>query len=160
MDLSLRGPKRLLTNYRDHWVELSNGTIMRVGVCVNCKESLVSGEKVREVADGILKKHKEYWADDPRSPESLQNVSIVDANGNEKSFLEKKRREQVTETEKLQKQKDDFQDNHEREAARMEREKAETEAREEKRILKDLRKWDEFDPETLPDSNEKDSVKN
>ena len=45
--------------YREHFIELSNGSLLKVGVDETCKISLVSGEKVRENAEKILEAYKE-----------------------------------------------------------------------------------------------------
>jgi len=108
MDLNQRGQDRLLTNYRDHIVELSNGTLMRVGVCVNCKELLVAGKKVKETADKIMEKHKEYWRNDEHAPRGFEDFSITDPNTDEDKFRKKRGDKIVKEEKNLQKQKDDF----------------------------------------------------
>ncbi len=70
MDLTQKGAKRFMTNYRDHEIEVGDAdgrplSIMRVAVCVNCKALLTSGKKVQDTADAILKKHKDYWREHP-----------------------------------------------------------------------------------------------
>lgn len=70
MDLTQKGLKRFMTNYRDHELEIGaeDGrplSIMRVAVCVNCKALLAAGDKVQVTADTILKHHQEYWRQHP-----------------------------------------------------------------------------------------------
>ena len=105
MDLTLRGQKRLLGNYRDHIVELSNGTLMRVGVCVNCKALLVAGSKVEDTADNILKNHKEYWNNDPYAPKGYKSLIITDSNSTEEKFMQKRAGRILEEKERLDFQK-------------------------------------------------------
>lgn len=117
MDLTKRGRDKLLPNYADHIIELSNGTIMRVGVCSDCKLLLVSGDQVQVTADNILQNHIEYWdslnEDDSEVavlqsdktpvkmgvsedlgqktiPNDYQDFTVVDPNTDEISFLNKK----------------------------------------------------------------------
>jgi len=105
MDLELRGRKRLLDNYRDHIVEISNGTLMRVGVCVNCKILLVAGTKVKETADNILKNHKEYWEVDKYAPKGFKDLFIADPNSTEDKFMKKRADKMLEQKEKLDFQK-------------------------------------------------------
>jgi len=105
MDLELRGQKRLLTNYRDHIVELSNGTLMRVGVCVNCKALLVAGLKVKETADNILKNHKAYWDGDRYAPKGYKSLIIIDPNSTENKYMQKRADGILDEKERLDLQK-------------------------------------------------------
>jgi hypothetical protein len=42
-------------------MELSDGSMLKVAVCTTCKPLLVSGSKVKETADRILRHHKIYW---------------------------------------------------------------------------------------------------
>lgn len=108
MDLELRGQKRLLTNYRDHIVELSNGTLMRVGVCVNCKALLVAGLKVKETADNILKNHKAYWEGDQYAPKGYKSLIIIDPNSTEAKFMQKRADRTLDEKERLDMQRLEF----------------------------------------------------
>ena len=101
MDLELRGRKRLLDNYRDHIVELSNGTLMRVGVCVNCKALLVAGLKVKDTADNILKNHKDYWEKDSHAPDGFKSLIITDSNTSEDKFMKKKAENEFQQNGKL-----------------------------------------------------------
>lgn len=59
--ITLGKKPRFLDNYREHFIELSNKTIMKVGVCADCRVSLVAGD-AKGKADLILANHKEYWA--------------------------------------------------------------------------------------------------
>lgn len=48
--------------YNEHEVELSNGTLMRVGVCGTCKPILLGNdENGRALAEYILERHKMLW---------------------------------------------------------------------------------------------------
>lgn len=148
MDLAKKGEGRFLTNYRDHWIELSNGTIMRVGVCVNCKAKLVSGSNVRKTAEKILQKHKAYWTTDPYAPKDFQSMEIVSPNTSEKGFMEKRMREEETEKTQLDEQKENFKKNHSVEMKKIEKEEKERE----KKNLLEQQEWGAFDPESLPDT--------
>jgi len=90
MDLNRRGQDRFLSNYRDHIVELSNNTLMRVGVCQNCKALLEDEKTAQEVADNILKKHKDYWNNDEYAPIGFEDFTIIDQNTNEDKFAKKR----------------------------------------------------------------------
>ncbi len=91
MDLNRRGQDRFLLNYRDHIVELSNNTLMRVGVCVNCKKLLEDEKTAQETSDNILRKHKEYWNSDEYAPIGFEDFTIIDPNTNEEKFAEKRK---------------------------------------------------------------------
>lgn len=122
MDLTKRGQSRLLSNYRDHIVELSNGTLMRVGVCQNCKELLVSGKIVKKTADNILKRHKDYWATDEHAPRGFEDFEIIDPNTDEEKFAKKRKGVFVAQEKALTEQKANFEAMHEIEEARIKKE--------------------------------------
>lgn len=85
IDLSGVRP-RLLPNYREHIIELSNETMMRVGVCVTCKGKLVSGSKVKTTANAILANHRIYWGVQKRRPKNFDKLTVSDPNTDEKKF--------------------------------------------------------------------------
>lgn len=111
-----------MVNYRDHIIELSNGTLMRVGVCQNCKELLVAGKKVKATADNILKRHKDYWNTDEHAPKGYKLFSITDPNTDEDKFMVKRKQKFVAEEEALQAQKENFKLNHKKEVERLNKE--------------------------------------
>lgn len=82
--------KKFLPNYANHIIELSNGTLMQVGVCVDCKLKLVSGNKVQKTADDILKNHKIYWKDSKDKPKDNETLTVVDPNSDSYKFHQKK----------------------------------------------------------------------
>jgi hypothetical protein len=120
MDFNKRGHDRIMTNYRDHIVGLSNGTIMRVGVCENCKELLVSGEDVLKTAKNILKKQKKYWDSDDHAPIGYESFEITDPNTNEEKHAEEKQHEHFKQTDQLERQKKNYEEQHEKTMERME----------------------------------------
>lgn len=61
MDITRPRGKKALPNYAEHTMELSDGSMLKVAVCTTCKPLLVSGSKVEETANRILKHHKIYW---------------------------------------------------------------------------------------------------
>lgn len=61
MDITRPRGKKALPNYTEHTMELSDGSMLKVAVCTTCKPLLVSGSKVQETADRILRHHKIYW---------------------------------------------------------------------------------------------------
>lgn len=122
MDLTKKGQDRLLINYRDHMVELNNGTLMRIGVCQNCKELLVAGNDVMKVAKKILDNHKNFWDNDEHAPVGYEKFDIADPNTDEEKFMAKRNIKIDDEEKALQKQKDDFKKNH---AIEMKRQKDE-----------------------------------
>lgn len=86
MDLTKKGAKRFLPNYREHYVELSDRTLMRVGVCEDCRSSLTSGPNVAKTADKILKNHKTYWKFNGRRESAYKDLKIEDPNTDELKF--------------------------------------------------------------------------
>lgn len=106
MDLTQRGAKRFMTNYRDHWLELSHG-LMRVAVCVNCKEKLVSSTEGKKVAEAILEKHKEFWRSDINAPKGFEEFLILDTNSSEEKYLTKRKQAEQEQIDELDKQKEE-----------------------------------------------------
>ena len=92
MDLSEKGKARLLESYASHIVELSDGTLMQVGVCADCKLKLVSGENVKKTADKILDNHKTYWSgqDDKKRPIDYDKMTVTDPNTSPEKHFKKK----------------------------------------------------------------------
>ena len=60
---------------------------MRVAVCTSCKVKLVSGNKVKETADLILKNHKNHWESDINAPIGFQDWEVVDPNTSYVQFV-------------------------------------------------------------------------
>ena len=89
MDLTIKKKKqRRLENYREHIVELSNNTLMRVAICEKCKVKLVSGKDVQATADLILENHKFYW--DLKKQKWHKELKIEDPNTSKEKYLSKK----------------------------------------------------------------------
>jgi hypothetical protein len=134
MDFTKKGRERLLSNFAEHFLELSNGTIMRVSVCSNCKLLLVAGTQVQKTADNILSKHKDYWQTDENAPQGFADFTVVDPNASEDKILAKRGEDERVENEKLDLQKSNFIENNERIMAQQEAE-----------IEKTLQEQKEFD---------------
>ncbi len=75
--------------YREHTLELSNNTLMRVAVCIDCKVKLVSSNLVKNIGNTILKKHKEYWKNQKDKPKGFEKFTVVDYNTNFSKFRQK-----------------------------------------------------------------------
>jgi len=91
IDLSLKKPK-LLKNYAEHEIELSNETIMPVGVCADCKLKLISGNEVQKIADKILSNHKTYWSgkNGKERPKDWDKLTVTDPNTSYEKWYKKK----------------------------------------------------------------------
>lgn len=88
---------RKLLNYKEHIVELSNGTIMRVAVCDKCKTELVAG-KSQEIADKIIDNHIKYWdkvAVKKEIPNDYKTITVVNSNTDLGTFLKKQEAEKL-----------------------------------------------------------------
>ena len=92
MDLSVKGRARLLPNFCENELELSDGTIMPVGVCTGCKAKLVSGSEVQKTADVILANHKIYWSGKEKKerPQDFENFTVIDPNSDFNKWKQKK----------------------------------------------------------------------
>lgn len=97
----------LSPNYREHFLELSNGTLMRVCVDEECKTRLIGGSEVMKNANIILENHKAFWARE--SPESIdaQDLEVIDPNTDEEKYRRKKALQTKEENDKLEAQKED-----------------------------------------------------
>ena len=94
--------KKFLPNYTTHIVELSDGTIMKVGVCTACKLKLTSGKNVQKTADAILNNHKTYWSDKKARPRNFKDLMITDPNTSfEKNKIKKMKAEHKKKLEKI-----------------------------------------------------------
>ena len=84
---------RFLDNYKEHIIELSNNTIMRVAVCDKCKVELVAG-KSKKTANKIVENHIAYWDNKPlNSPMDYQKIICINSNTTEMDFLRKKEKQ-------------------------------------------------------------------
>lgn len=105
--ISLGRTPKFLENYKEHYISLSNGTLMKIGVCDMCRVELVSGDSMK-MAKKILKNHKEYWRNRTKKvkftngrilrdiPRFFEKLEVGHPNTNPRDFvrlLEKKRRE-------------------------------------------------------------------
>lgn len=94
IDLTKDGRKasaKFKENYKEHIIELSNKTIMRVGVCDKCKIELVSGKNPLKIAKKIIKNHIDYWTGHRKeAPRSFEEIKVVHPNTNLRQFLRKK----------------------------------------------------------------------
>lgn len=88
LDLSKKGKARFLPNYREHEMELSNESLIRVVVCDECKDVLVSDTpEAMAMATGIIERHKVWWSenlseDDERMPKFHERLAVIDSNSN------------------------------------------------------------------------------
>lgn len=88
MDITRSRGKRKLDNYREHTMEISDGSLLNVAVCDTCKSLLVSGNKVEETSNRILKHHKIYWQENRKDdhgdtpPDAFDKLVITDPNSN------------------------------------------------------------------------------
>ena len=99
-----------MTNYRDCTVELSDDTLMRIGVCQNCKALLDDEATAQATADHIMEKHIDFWAKfGGARTDKFRDLKIVDINITEERFEEKRKARTDEQEAKLQEQKD----NHE-----------------------------------------------
>ena len=85
MDLTKKGAKRFLPNYKEHYVELSDHTLMRIGICEDCRANLTSGPDVLKTAAKILKNHKTYWKFVGLG-KKYQDLKVEDPNTDEGKF--------------------------------------------------------------------------
>lgn len=136
MDLSKRKRARILPNYREHTIQVSSGSLLRVGVCDECKAKLVSGDVVKKTADKILANHKIYWnfniKDRPEHSKKYKALTVSDPNSDiTKVAIQRKQRK---EEENLTRKIDD--ERREKDRAREEKEKLQAEALEAKRLEK------------------------
>lgn len=99
IDIKKKGGKaslRKLENYKEHIVELSNGTIMRVAVCDNCKIELVAG-KALDTAKTILSNHKDYWENNRKKKDitDYAGLKIINPNTDLGTFLKKRKDNEI-----------------------------------------------------------------
>ena len=92
IDLTKQGKDRFLPNFTQHTIELSNGTLMAVGVCSDCKVKLVGGKNVQATADTIVGNHKIYWAvqDEGMRPKDFVTITATDPNTSYEKWYNKK----------------------------------------------------------------------
>lgn len=83
---STSGKRRPLPTYREHTIGLTDGTLMKVGVCSECKLSLVSGANVLKTAKKIIANHKIYWRKSKDKPAAFEDVDVDDPNTNYRRF--------------------------------------------------------------------------
>lgn len=118
------GGVQTLPNYCEHFVELSNGSIMRIGICEDCRPRLISGKNVLQNAKKILDLHKEFWrSENPHG--NFDDLDIADPNTDEQKHLQKKLAEEKSQSDALDSQKE----NHYRELEIKQAERLEVELR-------------------------------
>jgi hypothetical protein len=88
---------KFLENYKEHFISLSNQTLMRIGVCDVCKVQLVAGD-AKGIAKKILDNHKEYWSNHKVKtekkhigdrPKFYNRLTIENPNTSPKDFFRK-----------------------------------------------------------------------
>ena len=83
--------KEKLEFYREHVIEISGKHLMRVAVCIKCKEDLISGDNVKETANKILQNHKAYWhALESGKPKGFEKFKVSDPNSSLSKHLRNK----------------------------------------------------------------------
>lgn len=107
MDITRARGKKKLDNYREHTMEMSDGSLLSVAVCEECKTLLVTGDKVQETAERILKHHKIYWQENSKDdhgdarPSRFDKITISDPSSN----ILKVRSKKVSELERIDSEK-------------------------------------------------------
>ena len=93
----VNGKYKKKDTYRDHILKLSNGTLMRIGVCDKDHAKLTSGNKVQATAKTVIDNHKIFWDNSPKwAPKNHQTITVTDPNTN----LSKFKREKLLEKDK------------------------------------------------------------
>lgn len=85
----VNGRTKKLPTYSEHILKLSNWTLMRVGVCADCKTELVAGKSML-TAKKIVANHKLYWRKAKKAPKNFENLDCMDSNSNPKKFLKER----------------------------------------------------------------------
>lgn len=142
MEVAENGSTRPSAQYREHYIEITNGTLLRVGVCESCRPLLISGENVLENAKRILDAHKIFWASENPIGD-YDSLDVVDPNTDEKKFLEKRKESEQVEEDALSVQKEScYRELEVREPARIRKETEEENKKRqyEKEIAENIRK--------------------
>jgi len=80
---------KYLSNYKEHIIELSNHSIMRVAVCDKCKVELVAG-KSKEIAVKIVDNHIDFWGKNKKTaPKEFASLTCVNSNTTLQDFTRK-----------------------------------------------------------------------
>lgn len=98
--ISLGRTPKFLENFKEHYISLSNGTLMKVGVCDVCRVELVSGD-AKKMAEKILENHKEYWKNRTKQvkfatrdiPKFFLKLEVKNPNTNPVDFIRKKEKD-------------------------------------------------------------------
>lgn len=81
---------KIKDNFREHFIELSNKTIMRVAVCKECKELLMT-QAGKEIAETILSKNKTHWRKGKKiKTENFDNLNVESSKITKGKFLKRK----------------------------------------------------------------------
>lgn len=81
---------KIKENFREHTIELSNNTIMRVAVCKECKEILMT-EAGKEKVDIILAKNKLHWSKGRKiNKGNFDKLTVINTNITKRKFLKRK----------------------------------------------------------------------
>lgn len=91
--------------YREHFIELSNGSLLKVGVDETCKISLVSGKKVRENAEKILEGYKEHLREIAGYRSDFESWNVTHPNTSKEDFHMARVRKDLEEKKNLDAQK-------------------------------------------------------
>lgn len=119
-----------LPNYREHFMELSNGSLLKVGLDENCHIGLISGNKVKQNAEKMLESYKAWLRAIPGQPSDFEELEVVKPNTNELDFQMDRIRKQNEEAAKLDEQKEShYRGIEANEPKRLEEEKARREKR-------------------------------
>lgn len=77
-------------DFREHYIELSNKTLMRIGLCADCKVYMVSGADIDKKAKDIIKNHIAFWKENSKdAPDNFSKLTVVNPNTNPDLFIRK-----------------------------------------------------------------------
>lgn len=85
IDLTGEKPKKL-PNFREHLIQLSDWSLMRVGVCDICKEKLTNGKDRQKIADAVLNNHKTYWKNTVNKPKGKDALTVLNPDTTDEDF--------------------------------------------------------------------------
>jgi hypothetical protein len=87
---------KFLPNYYEHYIELSNKTLMRIALCDKCKEYMVSGKNPKEKAQSIVNNHITYWNNNSKKkdkPKNFKNLTATNPNLSVRDFIRSREKE-------------------------------------------------------------------
>lgn len=94
-----------LPEYREHFIELSNASLLKVGVCTACHMTLISGVKASENAGKILEAYKRWLRGIQGQKSDFENLEIINPNASESDYQMNRLRAEMREKSNLENQK-------------------------------------------------------